>query len=146
MISYFDTSVLFPAMLHFHPRHRICLDILSDAQRRKEVICLSMHVYAELYSNLTRFPVGRRLHPSVAVESILDAGKDAHIVELLSADYEAAMRRCANAVLVSGVIYDALHLQAAIKAGAGRLYTANIKDFARLMTPEVSIELMGVNF
>ena len=37
-------------------------------------------------------------------------------IDLNKNDYEAALLRCAKFELTSGIIYDALHLQAAIKA------------------------------
>lgn len=40
------------------------------------------------------------------------------IIELVKEDYEAAIKRCARLNIANGVIYDALHLQAALKAGA----------------------------
>ena len=146
MKSYFDTSVLFPSLVEAHPHHEKCRDVFQNVKMSGESICLSTHTYAELYSNLSRFPLGDKIHLQTVVHTIVELGNRNLLIELRKDDYEAAMRRSANAGLVGGVIYDALHLQAALKAGAGRLYTANIKDFARLMTPEVSIELMGVNF
>lgn len=65
-------------------------------------------------------------------------------VDLTRADYEAALQRCAAKNLVSGVIYDALHLQAALKSGAEVLYTANLRDFQRLVDADTPIELRGV--
>lgn len=53
-------------------------------------------------------------------------------VTLDEGDYIAAMERCASKNIVSGVIYDALQLQAALKAGADVLYTENRNDFDRL--------------
>ena len=46
--------------------------------------------------------------------------------------------------LTGGIIYDALHLQAAIKAKVDRLYTANLRDFQRLYSEDLGFELVGV--
>ena len=59
------------------------------------------------------------------------------LVDLTRSDYEAALRRRADLSLVSAVIYDALHVQAAIKIGATIIYTDNLKDFTRLVTPDL---------
>ena len=144
MQLYFDTSVLFPALATAHPHHAVCLQALEEARQKGEILCLSMHVYAELYANLTRFPLGQRILPPTAAETILGLGKFVKTIDLTRADYAAALQRCAAKNLVSGVIYDALHLQAALKAGAEVLYTANLRDFQRLVDADTPIELRGV--
>lgn len=143
MKIYFDTSVLFPALATAHPHHRVCLTALEEARQQGEILCLSMHVYAELYANLTRFPLGEKILPPIASKTIIGLGDFVTTIDLRRADYEAALRRCAAKNLVSGVIYDALHLEAALKAGASVLYTANLRDFQRLLD-EDEIELRGV--
>ncbi|MEM6396628.1 MAG: hypothetical protein AAF741_09790 [Bacteroidota bacterium] len=65
-------------------------------------------------------------------------------VDLNAFDYQLALKRCAEKRLVSGVIYDALHLQAAIKAEVDAFYTANVKDFERLWDEEVPFPLKGI--
>jgi predicted nucleic acid-binding protein len=66
------------------------------------------------------------------------------IVELNQSDYEAAVIRCRELKLVSSVIYDALHYQAALKAGAEVIYADNLKDFTRLQLPGETIEIKGI--
>jgi len=66
------------------------------------------------------------------------------VIELNKNDYKKALERCARLNLLSGVIYDALHLQAAIKAEADALYTSNLRDFQRLWTKDLPFELIGV--
>lgn len=144
MISYFDTSVLFPALMTAHPDHLKCKIVFTEAIRKGEIACLSMHVYAELYANLTRFPRGKRIHPKEAVASLMELRDTVTIIDLNREDYESALHRCADLELISGVIYDALHLQAAIKVKADALYTSNLRDFQRLWTDEIEMELMGV--
>ena len=71
-------------------------------------------------------------------------GKKLTLVELDRSDYEAAIKRCADLNLVRSVIYDALHVQAALKAGAEILYTDNLRDFNRLVTEEDSLIVKGI--
>lgn len=145
MKNYFDTSVLFPAMTSAHPNHQLCLSTLHKALQEGEIVCLSLHVYAELYANLTRFPLGERISPQVATKTIIeDLGKVVTTIDLTRADYEAALRRCADRGLGSGIIYDALHLQAAIKAKVEVLYTNNLRDFQRLYSDDLGFELRGI--
>ena len=103
-----------------------------------------MHVYAELYANLTRFPLGERIPSPVAMETIIDPGNFVKTIDLTRADYEAALHRCAAKNLISGVIHDVLHLEAALKVKAAVLYTANLCDFQRLVDAETPLELRSV--
>lgn len=145
MRSYFDTSVLFPALSTAHPSHLICLKAFEEASKKGKIVCLSMHVYAELYANLTRFPLGDRIHPKIAAKAIIELGKLVTTIDLTRSDYEAALNRCADRELTSGIIYDALHLQAAIKAKADVLYTANLRDFKRLFSDDLGFTLKGID-
>jgi len=139
--SYFDTSILLPALVQSHPQHIAAAELFREARSRGKVVCLSLHVYAELYANLTRFPLGDKIHPEVAMKTILALRESVDTVDLTAADYEAALRRCAERELISGIIYDALHYQAAIKAKVDVLYTGNRKDFERLHSADSGFEL-----
>ena len=54
----FDTSVLVAAFEVSHSRHSVCLPWLQRAQEKEIDGYLSTHTLAELYSVLTRLPVG----------------------------------------------------------------------------------------
>ncbi len=144
MRSYFDTSVLFPALHTAHPKHLICKKVFEEAAKEGKILCLSMHVYAELYVNLTRFPLGKKIHPKVAAETIINLGTLVTTVDLNQSDYEEALRRCARLELTSGIIYDALHIQAAIKAEVDVFYTDNLRDFERLLGDKPDFILKGI--
>ena len=142
MISYFDTSLLLPALMTAHPHHAACKQRLNEATDQGKVACLSLHTQAELYANLTRFPFGDKIPPATAWDLLQRLSGLLQTIPLTEADYQAALARCAERNLISGVIYDALHLQAAIKADAQVLYTANVRDFERLGARDV-LELRG---
>lgn len=144
MISYFDTSVLFAALEVVHERHIASRIALEGAQARGKIVCLSNHVFAELYANITRYPTSIKTSPVEALATIQQLSNSVITIDLAKADYLIALQRCADLGLISGVIYDALHLQAAIKAEADVLYTANLRDFKRLWTDELTMELVGV--
>jgi len=123
--------------------HATARAALEECQKEHVKLCTATHTYAELYSNLTRLPFDLNLPPAQATQAIITQLK--HVltfVPLTDADYQAALARCAERNLVSGVIYDALHLQAAIRADAEVLYTANLRDFERLGARDV-LELRG---
>lgn len=146
MISYFDTSILLPALIEKHELHEACKALLQKALKAGPVGTTTMHAYAELYNNLTR-PTKYKVHlqPLLAADVIINQiGERLTIIELTKADYEVAVKRCASLNLVSGVIYDALHLQAALKVGAEILYTDNLRDFTRLVTDDDPIRIVGV--
>lgn len=144
MRSYFDTSVLFPALHTAHPNHLICKKAFELAIKEGEILCLTMHVYAELFANLTRFPRGDKIHPKVAADTIIKLGKSVTSIDLNKSDYEQALLRCGRLGLSSGIIYDALHLQAAIKGKVDILLTANLKDFEKLWDEDLSFELRSI--
>jgi predicted nucleic acid-binding protein len=146
MISYFDTSVLYASLVGSHELHEKALKTLETALSHGPVVTTTLHTYAELYTNLTR-PNKYIAHisPEQAAEILLEGiNKVLTIVELNQSDYEAAVIRCRELKLVSAVIYDALHYQAALKAGAEVIYADNLKDFTRLQLPGETIEIKGI--
>jgi len=144
MRSYFDTSILFPALHTAHPDHLKCKRAYEKAVSAGEILCLSMHVYAELFANLTRFPRGNKIHPKVAADTIIKLGENVTTIDLTKKDYEKAILRCGRLGLTSGIIYNALHLQAAIKAKVDVLFTSNLKDFERLWDDDMGFELKSI--
>lgn len=146
MISYFDTSIILPALSAKHPLHQICYSTLSEASAQGSLFTTTLHTFAELYHHLTK-PTKLDIH--FATEEVQGLLLDRlpqmlGLIELTEEDYRLAIRRCAQANLVSAVIYDALHFQAAIKCGASVLYTDNTKDFNRLLTPDDALRIRGV--
>lgn len=144
MKIYLDTSVLLPALVSAHPKHEYAKTFFTNQLKKNEILCLNMHVFAELYANMTRFPLGKRIAPKTVAEVLHQISKVITTVHLDHQDYQAAVNRCAQLDLISGVIYDALHFQAAIKAKVDILYTANLSDFERLMTNEISFQLKSI--
>ncbi|MEO0731457.1 MAG: VapC toxin family PIN domain ribonuclease [Bacteroidota bacterium] len=135
-----DTSILFPALTTAHPEHISRLRLLDRIRKEGEVVILNTHLATELYSNLTRYPP-HRIHPLIVVEKIRELSQLFTVIDLTFTDYLAALDRCAAKELISGVVFDALHLQAALKAEASVIYTANVKDFIRLLDDDISLEI-----
>jgi len=57
-------------------------------------------------------------------------------VDLSTKDYRNAVKRLADKQLRGGIVYDALHLQAALKKEIPNLVTFNEKDFLRLINDD----------
>lgn len=141
---YFDTSVLVPVFISLHPNHEVFVKLLESLKREGKLFT-STHTMAELYSTISKLPHDLTLNPVDVAKVINEELKNIfEIIELDRKDYKKAIKRCADLQLKSGIIYDALHLQAAIKAKIDVLYTANLRDFNRLYTSELKFELKGL--
>lgn len=136
MLKVFDTSVLVAALSEAHNVHDLARLHLDEALDGQVDLAVSAHALAEVYATLTVLPVRPRITPRQAWYLIEDNLLDvAHIVTLEAEDYAAVLRRITQLGLVSGAVYDALHVVAAEKAGADELLTFNGRDFRR-MPPE----------
>ena len=103
---------------------------------------VASHGLAELYAVLTTLPVSPRITAEQAQKLIRrNVTSRMDIVALDGADYEAVIEQVTNLGLTGGIVYDALHLRAAEKAGVDRLLTFNRRDFDRL-TVDTAVELV----
>ncbi|CAK0752090.1 Ribonuclease VapC [Gammaproteobacteria bacterium] len=127
-----DTSVLVAGMVEAHPEHERAL-VWLERVRNTDNGFISAHSLAEVYAVLTRLPVQPKIHPEIVV-NLLQRNIFPYftIVELTQEDYFNAIQNLAKARLVGGIVYDALIMQTAIKAGVEQLITLNAKDFRRL--------------
>jgi len=128
----FDTSVLVAAAVAGHPRHQDAALLLQFARNQEHDGFLGTHALAELYSVLTKLPLEQRIAPAEALALIQALRDFLAAVPCDEASYEAAIRRCAERNLGSGVVFDALHLVAAESIRADALLTFNAGDFERL--------------
>lgn len=133
MKVFFDTSVLVAAVVDQLAQHGRAFSYFSAMLEDGHFCTCSTHVLAECYATLTALPLPRRVQPEEArllIETNF-VGK-LTILDLGMEDYRDALLRVAGLGLRSGVVYDALHLECAEKAGYERLVTFNAKDFERL--------------
>ena len=129
----FDTSTLVAAFVGGHPSHSRALVWLQRAKRGEFPLFLANHTLAELYAVLTTLPVTPRIVPSVARRLIEENTRfAAKSISLTSTEYRTVLGRLADLDLTGGVVYDALILKAARKAGAQQLVTSNVSDFERV--------------
>lgn len=128
-----DTSVLVAALIESHPMHARAHPWLDRGISEEFEWVVGTHSLAELYHVLTAYPVRPRIAPAIARQLIHEnLAKKATIVALTAADYAAVIQHVAMLNLPGGVIYDALILRAAERAGVDRVLTFNVDDFRRL--------------
>jgi len=89
-------------------------------------------VWQRFYSVLTKLPVALRIPPEMAVKLIeSNIINRCRLVDLTYTEYAEIIKDAANKNLVSGAIFDGLHVRAALKAEVNRIYTNNFGDFRR---------------
>jgi predicted nucleic acid-binding protein len=124
---FFDTTVLVAALLPDHPHHARSFPLFASATR-KQAACAA-HSLAEAYSTFTRYPGKERMSAEAA--SLVLEGIEQRLtpVWLDGDEYCTAIRRMAQQGVVGGAVYDGLVAACALKAGADRLYTWNMRHF-----------------
>lgn len=131
MIETIDTSVLVAAMVGTEAFHDAC-DALMDHQG----IGIYSHGLAETFSTLTG---GRKSFRMSSTQAALILEEDylpcLTVINLSPADMLQAMRETEARGVRGGGIFDYLHLVAARKAGADRIYTLNISNFLAFHRP-----------
>ncbi len=131
---FFDSSVLVPALLPAHIHHARSFAVFAAASP-KNAGCAA-HSLAEVYSTLTKYPGKERLSAEYAALLIQQIEERLTLVWLDDDEYSAAIQRMASMGIVGGAVYDGLVAACALKAGAARLYTWNVRHFS-LLGPEM---------
>jgi predicted nucleic acid-binding protein len=125
MSALLDSSVVIAAIVESEPYHGECAALLAAPGA-----LIYQHALAEIYSYLTGGHLTPRVPPELAVEIVQDAVlRGTKVIELKPAEVLKAMQQCQQRGVRGGAIYDYLHLVAARKAGAERIYTLNVRDF-----------------
>jgi len=133
MKTLFDTSVLVAAIVEPHPMHTRALPWLQRAKAVTIDFFVASHTLAELYAVLTTLPLKPRISPLTAWRLVHDnVETSAKIISLSPSDYRDTIKHMSELGLTGGIIYDALIVKAAQKAGVERLLTFNVDDFIRL--------------
>ena len=138
-----DTSVLVPALVREHPHHDRAAPVVQACHDRAgPSLSIAAHALAETYATLTALPLKPRISPARAVQMMGEGVLSiAEVVALDADDYRTVLDRLVSLGLVSGAVYDGLHVRAAEKAGADELVTFNGRDFRR-MPPEPPCRLV----
>jgi len=131
---FFDSSVLVAAFVPTHEHHARSFAALVPASR-KDAGCAT-HSLAEVYAILTRYPGAQRISGDQAVLVLEEIERRLAVTGLDGGEYLSTMRNAAAFGVAGGAVYDALVAACAIKAGADRIYTWNVRDFSRF-GPEI---------
>jgi predicted nucleic acid-binding protein len=130
MLLALDTSVIVAGALAGHAFHQRAMVWQAAIHRGEVQAMVCAHALAEVYSVLSKVPGG--LSPMAARVLVSRIGRQVRVLAPLPESYLAATERCASLGLKSGVVYDALHLVEAERAGADVFLTFNPSDFERL--------------
>lgn len=141
MRVFFDTSVLIPALVDQLSNHRSSFALFSSFihSNEHEVYC-STHTLAETYAVLTSLPLPKRIS-SVEARMLIEESilKKLQVIELGKKEYLNALKTVSRRGLTSDIIYDALHVEAALRASCSRIYTYNIDHFEALVPEEITV-------
>ena len=131
MIAFIDTSVLVAAIVGTEDYHREC-DALMDSSE----LGMFAHGLAETFSILTSGRRKLQMTADAASELIeQDFLPLLSVTSLTPTEMMRAMRDAQSRSVRGGGIYDYLHLVAAQKAKASRIYTLNLSNFRALHRP-----------
>jgi predicted nucleic acid-binding protein len=131
MKSALDSSFLVSALCAGDPDHAACRKVLTTGDH-----FVFAHSLVETFSTLTGGRLGFRV-PAADAASLLrrQIAPKLRILCLEENDLLTAFEEADSRGVRGGAIYDYLHLVAARKAGAKRLYTLNQGDFLSFHRP-----------
>jgi predicted nucleic acid-binding protein len=136
----FDTSVIVPAIVEEHPRHRRAFSFLKGAKSGEFEMLVASHTLAELYAVLTTLSVRERITPDMSKRLIQNSIEPfARVISLSHSDYIFVIRNMAELGIPGGAIYDALIARAAQKGRADKILTLNPQDFRRVWPEGASL-------
>ena len=129
MIVFLDSSVIVAEIV---PHHEACAALLLGTDSLR----IRSHALAESFSTLTGGRLGLRLTAAEAVQlltvSILPRVK---VVDLSAPAVLRSLATAESRGIRGGAVHDFLHLAAARKARARRLYTLNTRHFLAFHRP-----------
>jgi predicted nucleic acid-binding protein len=126
-----DTSVIIAALQEWHDDHPRCVAALDEALATPPIV-LPAATLIESYSVLTRLPAPHRLRPSVARRLLTETFRDRAELAPGPEDAWSFLAGLAETAVTGGAVYDAVILHSAAAAGADRIFTLNLRHFARL--------------
>jgi predicted nucleic acid-binding protein len=144
MTSYLlDTSCLVAAVCEWHRHHEVTRKEIERREAAGETAVLAAHGLAEAYSVLTRLPEPHRLRPQDAL-AVLEANwGQSRLVALGPSEYRSTLKRCRDAGIGGGAVYDALIASCAQKARVGALVTWDTGAFERFLDDDPVVRAPG---
>lgn len=138
-----DTSCLVAAVCGWHRHHDATRRDIERRDAAGESLVLAAHSLAEAFSVLTRLPEPHRLRPEDALELIEANWGDTRLIALNASDYRSTLRRCRDAGIGGGAVYDALIAACAVKAQVATLVTWDLAGFERFLEDEPAVRTPG---
>jgi predicted nucleic acid-binding protein len=136
--AFLDTSVLVPVFYGDHVNHAASIDLFTRFGK-KNAGC-GAHSLVEVYAALTRMPGKHRISSEQGMLFIGSIREKLSIVGLAAEEYPEMLQTYADLGVTGGTIYDALLAACALKAGAEKLFTWNVRHYAQF-GPEVTRRL-----
>lgn len=137
MKVYVDTNLVIARTLTSQGQHAAAVQFFNNVRDQSSLPVISSHGVVEIYSVLSRIPQPLRLSPAEAWQTIeANVLPLFEVVELSMAEQLSVVRNCARQGIAGGLVYDALHMTAARKAGCERIYTFNVRHF-RQVAPDL---------
>lgn len=133
MKVYVDTNIVVADAIEGHAHHANAVHFFREVQTRRWTPVISAHGLSEIFSVLTRTPYQPRISAAAAWQILEENVLQSFEVETLTrTEYVRAIKECAAQGWSGGLVYDALHVATARKAGCSRLYTFDVPHFRRL--------------
>lgn len=131
MSACIDSSVLVAAIVGTENFHAECNALVARGG-----LGIYTHGLAETFSTITGGSKPVRLGAAVAAEMLeLHYVPRLTVTSLTPVEILRAMNECERRGVRGGAIYDYLHLAAARKAKAAKLFTLNVRDFRSFHRP-----------
>jgi predicted nucleic acid-binding protein len=119
---YWDSSALIRALHEEDLRVRM----------EKGVHFTRAHTLSEVFSTITGGRLGFRYSPDEGFQLAASLAQDLRFVDLTPEETLAALAKAQDLGVRGARVHDLLHAAAAEKAGADKLWTLNLSDFAGL--------------
>lgn len=130
----FDSSAIIPVFFKSHPHHNYCIPWFEKVISSKTKGYISTHALAEVYANITIMPIQPKINPNQAHKLLTQyLIKKFTVIDLSTKNYRDALAHSSRINGRSGIIYDALHFQAAKKKEIKNIISINERHFARLV-------------
>ena len=129
MKAFLDTSVLVPVFYGDHVHHQASLEVFTRYGRQDA--CCGAHSLVEVYSALTRMPGKYRISGEQAMLFVGNMRERLTVVGLTPDETFSMLQANAALGIAGGAIDDALLAGCALKSGAEKLFTWNVRHYGQ---------------
>jgi len=136
MRSFLDTNVVVAACIEDHEHHERALELLDRVLAGKDAGFTSAHALVEAYAVMTRLPKPLRIPPQAAATLLEEnVATKFDVIVLTAKEHGQIIASAGQAGWAGGLLYDALHVACAVKAGVERLYSWNAYHLQTVAPP-----------